>query len=187
MTTWRRGVEAMKTRILAMDEPPAGFLQRLADGSIPRVPGTAVFLSRNKGPVPVIMVRHVKDMGALHKTLASITLRFEEVPRVPQDRRVDVEHVADNFWHLTAHYGFVEIPDLSAVLRAGCEQGCDLDLGGAIIFAAHDDVVPGTSDRLLPPWRRMLFTFMYRNAVRTTDRFHLPTQRFVEVGRQVRV
>ncbi len=187
MTSWRRGIEAMRTRLLTLDEPADRFLQRLSEGSVPRVPGTAVFLSRNASPVPPIMLRQVKDMGALHKSLASITLRFEEVPRVPHDKRVDIEHVTDNFWHLTAHYGFVEIPDLSAVLAAAREKGCVLDMDSAVIFAAHDDVVPGHADRLLPAWRRMLFAFMYRNAVRTTDRFNVPTQRFVEVGRQVRV
>jgi KUP system potassium uptake protein len=37
----------------------------------------------------------------------------------------------------------------------------------------------------LAPWRRMLFAFMYRNAVRTPDRFDLPADKFLEVGRQI--
>jgi hypothetical protein len=31
----------------------------------------------------------------------------------------------------------------------------------------------------------MLFAFMYRNAVRTPDRFDLPADAFLEVGRQI--
>jgi KUP system potassium uptake protein len=31
----------------------------------------------------------------------------------------------------------------------------------------------------------MLFAFMYRNAVRAPDRFDLPADRFLEIGRQV--
>ena len=34
-------------------------------------------------------------------------------------------------------------------------------------------------------WQRMLFGFMFRNAVRAPDRFDLPTDKFLEVGRQV--
>jgi KUP system potassium uptake protein len=30
-----------------------------------------------------------------------------------------------------------------------------------------------------------LFGFMYRNAVRTPDRFELPADRFIEISRQV--
>jgi KUP system potassium uptake protein len=36
-------------------------------------------------------------------------------------------------------------------------------------------------------WQRMLFAFMYRNAVRASDRFDLPPERFLEIGRQVRL
>ncbi len=119
MTNWRRGSEAVRKRLGEGREEPARFLQRLVDGRIPRVSGTAVFLTRASRPVPAIMVRHVRDMGALHARLASLTLRFEEVPRVAAERRVEVEHVADGFWHMTAHFGFVEVPDLRAVLVAG--------------------------------------------------------------------
>jgi K+ transporter len=31
----------------------------------------------------------------------------------------------------------------------------------------------------------MVFAFLYRNALRTVDRFRLPADRFVEVGRQI--
>jgi K+ transporter len=31
----------------------------------------------------------------------------------------------------------------------------------------------------------VLFGFMYRNAVRTPDRFDLPADKFVEIGRQI--
>jgi KUP system potassium uptake protein len=187
MRTWRRGVDAVRAHTALEDQPPAAFLQMLVDGSIPRVSGTAVFLSRHTHLIPSVMVRHVRDMGALHRKLASVTLAFEEQPRVPDNERLEVEHVADGFWHLTAHYGFVESPDLWKLIESARELGCELDLGNAILFAAHDDVVAAAGKRDLPAWRRMLFAFMFRNAVRTTDRFNLPGDRFVEVGRQVRV
>jgi KUP system potassium uptake protein len=37
----------------------------------------------------------------------------------------------------------------------------------------------------LAGWRRMLFAAMYRNAVRAPDRFDLPADKFLEVGRQI--
>jgi KUP system potassium uptake protein len=46
-------------------------------------------------------------------------------------------------------------------------------------------VVPAKAHPRLPAWRRMLFAFMYRNAVRAPDRFDLPAERFLQVGRQV--
>ncbi len=188
MTTWRRGIEALRTRLGAEREEPAVFLRRLEDGAIPRVPGTAVFLTGSGRPVPAIMVRHVLDMGALRESIASITVHFEEAPRVAHDKRVQVERVAEGFWHVTAHFGFVELPDLNAVLAASREHGCELDLDRAIYFGGHDEVLAAErGERLLPGWRRMLFAFLYRNALRSVDRYHLPSERYVEVGRQLRI
>ena len=187
MTTWRAGVDSVRGRLDTMQMPPALFMQRLTDGAIPRVPGTAVFLSRDAQAVPGVMVRHVDDMGALHRRLVSLSIRFVESPRVQDDRRLQIEVVAEGFWHLTAHYGFVEIPDIEAVLAQAHASGCDLDLADALFFVSHDDVVASEAPEKLPAWRRVLFAVMYRNALRTVDRFHLPAKRFVEVGRQIEI
>lgn len=183
MTTWWRGVEAMRQRLGERDVG-AEVLQRLKSGIVPRVPGTAVFLSR-AGRVPLLIQRHIEQIGAIQQTIVSMAVRFEEVPRVPVANRVDVEHVADNFWQLTVHFGFVEVPNLQAALACARDKGCPVDLGQAIYFGAHDEVVRGRHEHRLPGWRRMLFSFMHRNAVRTVDRFDLPRDRFLEEGRQI--
>ena len=46
MTTWHSGVEAMVRRLASMTEPPERFLERLEAKRIPRVPGSAIFLTR---------------------------------------------------------------------------------------------------------------------------------------------
>ncbi|MBV8455483.1 MAG: KUP/HAK/KT family potassium transporter [Acetobacteraceae bacterium] len=185
MTTWHRGIRAVRARLAALTEPQANFLARFQEGHIPRVPGTAVFLSRGSSPVPPLLVRHVNDIGAVQESIVSLTVRFEEVPRVIMAERVRVEEVAEGFWHVTVRFGFVEVPNLTLALIAARDLGCTIDLEHAIYFASRDEVVPGGRDRLLPNWRRMLFSFMFRNAVRPVDHFALPRERFVEIGRQL--
>lgn len=185
MTTWRAGIEAIRTRMAGATESPEDFLARLKGGRIPRVHGTAVFLTRTTAPISPLMIRHVTQFGALQEAVVSLTVRFEEVPRVPLSERADVQHIADHFWHVTVHYGFVEVPNLLAALACAKDRGCDIDLADAVWFAAHDEVVRSKAGRLLAPWRRRLFGFLYRNAVRAADRFDLPPRDLVEIGRQV--
>jgi KUP system potassium uptake protein len=185
MTTWHRGIEALRARIAENPPSPEDFYASLAAGNIPRVPGTAVFLTRSTDPVSPIMVRHVAQMKALQETVVSLTVRFEQIPRVGDANRAEVENMGHGLWHITVHFGFVEIPSLAEALAVGRAQGCPLDLEQAIYFAANDAVVACKTTPRLPAWRRMLFAFMYRNAVRAPDRFDLPQDRFVEVGRQL--
>jgi KUP system potassium uptake protein len=185
MTTWHRGLLAMRARLDEGEDKPDEFLADLSAGRITRVPGTAVFLSRTGVAVPIMLIRHVAQLGALQETVVTLTLVFEEVPRVSSDRRAVVERVAEGFWHVTVRFGFIEVPNVMTALAMARERGCPVDLDDAVFFGAHDTVVPAKGRPRLPAWRRMLFAFMYRNAVRAPDRFDLPADRFLEVGRQV--
>jgi KUP system potassium uptake protein len=149
------------------------------------VPGTAVFLSRSAWAIPPVMVRHMEQFKAMQETVVSLTVAFEEYPRVWRDRRAEVEHLGDNLWHITLRFGFVERPNVTEALEAAQEKGCPLNLDDVIYVASHDDVVRSKTQPRLPGWRRMLFAAMYRNAVRAPDRFDLPADKFLEVGRQV--
>ena len=185
MTTWRRGIDAIRRIQSQKPEAIGEFLAQLKNGTIARVPGTAVFFSRFETAIPPVMIRHVAQMKALQETVISLTVRFEEYPRVPLDKRAEVEKVAEGLWHVTIRFGFVERPNVTAALACAEEKGCPLDLDDAVYFASHDDVVRSANPPRLPAWRRMLFAVMYRNAVRTPDRFDLPADTFLEVGRQI--
>jgi KUP system potassium uptake protein len=184
MTTWHQGIEAIRHSFAQRPESMEEFIEQLKSGRIVRVPGTAVFLSRTETAIPPVMVRHVAQIRALSEKVVSLTVRFEEYPRVPLSQRAEVEQITKDFWHVTIRFGFIEKPDLSSALACAKEKGCLIDLHEAVYFAAHDEVVRRPGPPRLTPWRRMLFAFLYRNAVRTPDLFDLPADRFLEVGRQ---
>ncbi len=187
MTTWRRGAEALRLQQNQMGHSPAWFLDKLRTGNIPRVPGTAVFFSRAEAVIPQVLVRHVEQFKALQQQVISLTVNFESYPRVPLAQRAQVEMVAEDLWHVTVRFGFIEIPNVVAALECARERGCPIDLDNAVYFAAHDEVVRSKTPPRLPAWRRFLFAVMYRNAVRAPDRFDLPAETFLEVGRQVAI
>ena len=183
MTTWRRGMDAIRRSAAHRPAAVGVFLEQLR--SVVRVPGTAVFLGRTETAVPAVLAGHVAQMKALQETVISLTVRFEDYPRVPLDQRAEVEQIAEGFWHVTVRFGFVEVPNVVAALASAREKGCPANLDDAVYFAARDDVVREAGWPRLPAWRRILFAAMYRNAVRTPDRFELPADKFLEIGRQI--
>jgi KUP system potassium uptake protein len=185
MTTWHHGIEAVRRSAAQRPESIDTFLRKLKGGKIARVAGTAVFFSRSDTAIPAVLVRHVAQIKALQETVVSLTVRFEDYPRVPLSERAEVEKIADDFWHVTVRFGFIEMPSVVSALACAQEKGCTINLDDAVYFASHDDVVRNASPPRLTPWRRMLFAFMYRNAVRAPDRFDLPADKFLEVGRQI--
>jgi KUP system potassium uptake protein len=136
MTTWHSGVEAMRRRSLTRSLQPAEFFGRLRSDNVARVPGTAVFLTRFGNAIPPVIVNHVKQVGSVPKTVIALTVSFEDVPRVRSKDRVRMERLNDGFWHVTVHFGFVEIPDLPAVLKRAKRTGCRSWMMRAIILSA---------------------------------------------------
>jgi KUP system potassium uptake protein len=185
MTTWHRGIEAVRRSSTQKPESIAEFLATLSSGAIARVPGTAVFFSRSETAIPAVLVRHVAQIKALQETVVSLTVNFENYPRVQQSERAEVEKIAEGLWHVTVRFGFVEMPNVAEALACAQEKGCRINLDDAVYFASHDDVVRSLSRPRLAAWRRVLFAMMYRNAVRAPDRFDLPADKFLEVGRQI--
>ena len=187
MVTWRSGVNSVRASLEQKPETPASFLADLQTSDIPRVPGTAIFLTRTTTQVPYLLIDHVKHMGALQRNVLTVTVIFEDTPRVPRLSRCGVEKIAAGIWHVSIRFGYVEIPDLCAALHDIPDLDPSIDLDNAVYFGARDQVVRKHARSLMPRWRVSLFAFLYRNAVKAVDRFNLPSENFVEIARQIEV
>lgn len=185
MVTWHRGIGLVRAGLAPLAERDDKVLADLRSGALPRTAGDAVFLSRGDSSVSPLMARHIALFGALPERIATLYVKFDMVARVDPQKRVTVRKVMDGFWFIEVRFGFVEVPNLLSALQDAGRQGCDIDLDHVMFYAGHDDVVRSLTAPKLSGWRRMLFAVLYRNAVRPPDRFALPRNRFIEIGRQV--
>ena len=184
MTTWHYGVDAIRQRNAAKSQQPGEFFARLRSDNVVRVPGTAVFLTRLGKAIPPVIVNYVKRVGSLQKTVIVLTVRFENVPRVRSRDRVCIEQLDEGFWHVTVHFGFVEIPDLPAVLTRAKKDGVPA-LDEASYYIERSDLTSRKHRNPLSRWRVELFSFMSRNSAHAIDRFKIPSSALTEIGRRI--
>jgi KUP system potassium uptake protein len=187
MTTWRSGIDALRACQMRSDDDSKRLLADLEAGRVPRVPGTAVFLTRSTQKCPQILVEHVEHMGALHRNVIALRVVFKEVPRVAEGERWTIEPLAAGIWHAVICFGFVEIPDLRVALGAIKDLDPAIDLEHAVYFGTRDQVVRRPGSIVLDHGRLLLFAFLYRNAVKVVDRFNLPADSVVEVARMIAI
>jgi len=187
MLIWRTGIVAVRASLTRNVPPAELFVAELEAKTIPRVPGTAVFLTRTAQNIPSLLIEHVQHMGALHQNVIALHVVFEEIPRIAPEQRYSVQPIATGIWGITMHFGFVEIPDLCAALKQinGLDPAIDLD--HAIYFGTRDLVVRRAGSAVLTHGRLQVFSFLFRNAVKVVDRFNLPAPRVVEIARLVEV
>ena len=187
MVSWHFGFEAMRRRHTVLTETPDEFFRRLKQSRVPRVPGTAIFLTRLATTTPFLIVEHVAQMRAMYENAIALTVNFDFIPRVASRDRIELAKLAEGFWHITVHFGFVQVPDIPAALRQAKARGCPVNLEDAIYFGARDAVICSKRSSWLVRTSLRLFSLMFRNSVRAVDLFNIPPEKFVEVGRQIEI
>lgn len=185
MVVWHKGAEALAARLQEAAVPINAFLSGILQAGVPRVPGTAVFLTRTKQDTPPLMVWHVTQNRALHERLLVLTVHPESVPWIEETERLMIHQIAPEFWRATARYGFMERPDIPALLRQAREQGCGIDLADVTYYVGHETILSRGDGKGLPKWIEAPFDFMLRNSVHSGDYFRLPSDAVVEIGRQI--
>ena len=186
MWIWHRGAAAVSSRLREALIPIGDFMARIKAANIPRVPGTAVFLTRAERDTPPVMTWHVKHNRALHEHLFVLRVEILSVPWLSGER-LTIEEVAPNFWRAEAHFGFMERPHIPDLLAASKSLGCTIDLSDVTYYVGHETVISREDKMGLPGWQERLFAVMERNAVHVSDFFSLPNDQVVEIGRQVAI
>jgi KUP system potassium uptake protein len=188
MNVWHVGAAAVMKRLQQTAMPIDALMAKIKEDGIPRVPGTAVFLTRARQNAPPVMVWHLRHNRALHRRVLVVNVITESVPWIRGGRRLTVEQIAPDFWRAVARYGFMERPDLPALLRhAQRDCGGKLTLDDVTYYVGHETIIPRSDARGLPRWVEALFAMMERNSVHATSFFRLPPNQVVEIGREISI
>ena len=187
MWIWHRGAAAVSVRMHEALIPVPEFMAGIAERRIPRVPGTAVFLTRTECDTPPVMVWHVKHNRALHEHLFVLRVEILPVPWVFSRNRISIAEDAPDFWRAEARFGFMERPHIPELLTVSRALGCTIDLSDVTYYVGHETVVGREDGRGLPAWQERVFAVMERNATHVSDFFSLPNDQVVEIGRQVAI
>ncbi len=186
MTTWKAGRRLMAERLRdeALELKP--FIESLFLGPPTRVPGTAVFLSAEKGSTPFALLHNLKHNKVLHAQNLFVTVEHHERPWIGFGQRVELEPLGHDCWQVTLHFGFKNEPDVPEALKLLAGRGIELDDMETSYFLSRDTVTPALGEGMAL-WREKLFASMHRNAAAAADFLHLPTNRIVELGTKVEI
>jgi KUP system potassium uptake protein len=184
MTTWKTGRYILGQRLTETTLPVSLFLDDVGRNSPVRVPGTAVFMYGNPEGVPPALLHNLKHNKVLHETVVLLRVDTEEVPHIPEAQRVSVQELGHGFYRMIMHYGFMEDPDVPAVLREVKQPGLKLPPMDTTFFLGRETLIASKKPGMAI-WREQLFAVMTRNARTATSFFRLPPNRVVELGAQI--
>nr|HMN52313.1 KUP/HAK/KT family potassium transporter [Xanthobacteraceae bacterium] len=184
--TWRRGARQLFDKTRRQEVPLEPLVKNLEKKQIHRVPGTAVFLTSDPENAPTALLHSLKHYKVLHEHNVILTVVTANLPRVPQEERVELEAVSQTFSRVKLNYGFMESPNIPKALAIARKLGWTFDIMSTSFFLSRRTLRPAKNS-LMPRWQDKLFIALAHSSDDATNFFQIPSERVVEVGTQVAI
>ncbi len=143
-------------------------------------------MTGNPEVVPVALLHNIKHNQVLHEQVVLMTVRTEDVPHVPEDRRVGAEALGGGFHKVAVSHGFMDRPDVPRALELCQAHGLRTDPARVSYFIGRETLIP-TPRPPLGPVEARVFTFLSAGNLSATTYFGIPPERVVELGAQVEI
>ena len=186
LTTWAKGRQLMRERLMSSSLPLPVFIKSVGN-SAHRVRGTSVFLSASADAVPAALLHNLKHNQVLHDRVLVLNVKVEEVPHVPQEKRVEIHEAGEGFYRVILHYGFMQEVDIPRDLAAIKTCGEPFNMMSTSFFLGRQKLIPSKKVPGMSLWREKLFAWMLKSSESAMEFFKLPTNRVVELGSQLQI
>jgi len=195
MTTWRKGRQIVTSQLQSGALPLELVIEDVERRHLHRVPGTAVFMTSDPVGAPPVLLHHLKHNKVLHERVVMMSLINHLVPQVPPEEKVEVTPRDGGFYTVVGHYGFMETPDVPALIARLAEHGLVLKMPETTFYLGRETIIPVKRHmsigqwlrRRMPTWRKRVYIVLANNARPANAFFNLPPNRVVEMGAQIQI
>ena len=184
MIVWMRGSRAVVKATQRSEVDLGGLCRKLEASPVPRVPGTAVFLTSTNALAPTSLMHNLKHNRVLHERNVILTISTKDVPRVPRQQRVEVKPLDGIFTLVVAYYGFMETPNVPKILEHCQRKGLLIDAGATSFFLSRRSL-RAVENNSMPKWQKWLYIGLANAAEDASSYFRIPRDRVIEIGTQV--
>ena len=184
MSTWKKGRDELYRKLIGSRLPLEMFLSELPKSRMPRVSGTAVFMTLSPVGTPPTLLHHIKHNHVLHEKVVLLSIISQDTPMVSADERINLADLGHGFYRLEAFFGFMQKPNVPQIMKIASQYGLVTDPMTTTFYLGRETLLTGGSSKMMR-WRKAIFAFMSRNAGNPTSYFGIPANRVVELGTQI--
>ncbi len=181
--TWARGRSLLAARLAADATPMAGFLRTIE--AVRRIPGLAVYLTRDAEGVPTALLHGLKHYHVLHERIVLLTIRTALLPTIAPDRRLDFRDLGAGTARAILTFGFMDEPDVPRALTLLPDGWREAETRTSYVLG-RQTLVPSARPGMAP-WREAVFAAMVRLSGSAMEYYRLSPGRVVELGSQVEI
>jgi KUP system potassium uptake protein len=181
MHAWKAGRTAIFQRVYGNNVTETELTSIARSQHVVRVNGCAVFMVGSPQGTPIALLHHVKANRCLHKTVILLSIMTEEVPSVPDAERFELREIGEGIWRAVGHYGYMESPDVSALMERLRERGLVVNAQAATFYFNREMIITGGGAPMWE-WQKNLYAFLSRNARPAKDYYQITPSQIIEIG-----
>lgn len=181
MHVWQKGNAALKKQRTISSSNIIEFLEKELTKQTIRIPGCAIFFTRELNKVPGTLVVNLKHNKYLHEKILFVSIITKDKAKVHTSKRFEYQEIFQNIYLINANFGFYETPDLNKliswteeqkILKPTEEISCFLSQGLPVIDSRY----------YLNKFSEKLYIFMSRNALPAYEFFKIDPNKLIELG-----
>jgi KUP system potassium uptake protein len=138
-------------------------------------------MAGNPRGTPLALLHHLKANKSLQQTVVLLSVITEEVPSIANDDRLALKFIGEGLWRAVGRYGYMESPDVSALMKIIVERGAPLKPRETTYYFNREMIISGGEARMWE-WEKALYALLSRNARPAKDYYKIPPTQIIELG-----
>ena len=181
MHTWKSGRDAVFSRVYNNNVTEAELTKIALSKYVTRVQGAAIFMVGSPTGTPVALLHHVKANRCLQQTIILLSILTEDRPAVPEGERLQLREIGAGIWRANGHYGYMQSPDVSALVDRIKAAGLAFNTQAATYFFNREMILHGGNSGMWE-WEKSFYSFLTRNARPAKDYYQITPSQIIEIG-----
>ncbi|MGH7996925.1 MAG: KUP/HAK/KT family potassium transporter, partial [Opitutaceae bacterium] len=183
---WKTGRAAIFRRVYGGNVTEDELTSIARSKYVVRVPGAGVFMAGSPEGTPIALLHHVKSNRCLHHTIVLLSILAEDVPTIPEIRRLKLREIGEGIWRAVGHYGYMQSPHVGDLMEKIRWAGVPINPEAATYFFNREMVITGGNSGMWE-WEKSFYSFLSRNARPAKDYYQITPSQIIEIGLPVQL
>ncbi|CAO5680303.1 MAG: Low affinity potassium transport system protein kup [Holosporales bacterium] len=147
-----------------------------------RIPGAALFLSKEPYKIPTAMAMHLHHNKFLHEQLIIASFVLKKEPYVKNDQHIYFEKLTDGAYQIIYYFGFKESPNLTKIIHWLYDQKKISSKEDVSIFVGKGVPILSHKPKAFSKISERIFIALSSLAESTPDFYKIPIDKVIEIG-----
>lgn len=152
-----------------------------------RIPGSALFLSKEPYRIPTAMAMHLHHNKFLHQQLILTSFVLKKEPYVKSDQHIHFEELTDGVYQVVYYFGFKEVPNITKIISWLYDHQKIPNKEDVSIFVGKGVPILVQKPKAFSKISERIFIALSSLADNTPDFYKIPINKVIEIGVRYRI